>query len=521
VNKNNMAAIYAKFNRERLPKFQTATIINNDNNTIKVEKHALNVQANNHIYSIESNYKLLVKSYPNMNFAKCLLKDNKIIMDYIEGNSFESILLKAVFNKNKNTFYDLLNEYKKFLFSFSANKDYPESIYKNKAFINIFGNTQLNDLEYMEIANLDVTFDNLIIDKDKRFNIIDYEWVFNFPIPILFIAYRAAITFYSKNGNYLKDFISRDELISYFVNSTLKNKFEILQFNFLKYVYGLNNYSLENYKKEVFLFNNDKLYNNSKMFESKLYIDIGEGFKEETSILAKADVYKKHLSVKFNLISYNNEFYSFRWDPIENNLCKVKIKSISFQLLNGKYERYDLKHVTNNGITDKEEWVIFYTFDPMFFIPIKKQIKLLHIEADWDFIPNYELEKRFLGIIKVLNKKIEGKNQEIKEKVIEIEAKNQEIKEKDIKIEGKNQEIKEKNKELKEKNLKIENTLQEIKLKNLEILSLSKKIEIKNQEIGDKTQQIKKLLNSKSWKITAPLRKLYLIVIKLKLKKGF
>ena len=47
--------------------------------------------------------------------------------------------------------------------------------------------------------NIDMSFDNIITDQtDNKYKIIDYEWVFPFPIPVKFVIYRAVVCFLYK-----------------------------------------------------------------------------------------------------------------------------------------------------------------------------------------------------------------------------------------------------------------------------------------------------------------------------------
>ena len=73
----------------------------------------------------------------------------------------------------------------------------------------IFGNTSpITKEKSLIITNLDMLFHNIII-KDNEAYCIDYEWIFEFPIPIEFLIYRMISTFYSKYNMYFSNKIDK------------------------------------------------------------------------------------------------------------------------------------------------------------------------------------------------------------------------------------------------------------------------------------------------------------------------
>ena len=61
---------YAKYNRERAPRFQISTIIYEEDGQMYAEKRPLSTQADEHIQSFEEKYQRLKGTYENIRFLR-------------------------------------------------------------------------------------------------------------------------------------------------------------------------------------------------------------------------------------------------------------------------------------------------------------------------------------------------------------------------------------------------------------------------------------------------------------------
>ena len=99
-----------------------------------------------------------------------------------------------------NGIVDKLIKIKEKLYKIKDEKNFSIS----RDFIEIFGNIDFKEeLEGITPANIDFIGSNLIVDKENQnfFNIIDYEWVFNFSVPINYIIYRMVLYYGNENTN--------------------------------------------------------------------------------------------------------------------------------------------------------------------------------------------------------------------------------------------------------------------------------------------------------------------------------
>ena len=113
---------------------------------------------------------------------------------------------------------------------------------------------------------------------------------------------------------------------------------------------------------------------------TRLYVDCGKGFVEETSISKDSGMYEEFINVEWDLSKFS-QIESLRWDPLEDKWCVVKLKSIIYQDKTGKKFDLDLASITNNGISRGEGWFFFETIDPWFFLPIQGKLESLSIRG--------------------------------------------------------------------------------------------------------------------------------------------
>jgi hypothetical protein len=119
----------------------------------------------------------------------------------------------------------------------------------------------------------------------QKIHIIDYEWIFEFPVPRDYILLRTAINAYAKYlNNNINSIISLEEIMAYFgISMDMFEKIINCERNFLIYVYGeesvpkdfetffqiYKGYLTEIYTPETLLRKNEKLLQ-SKAMDSEL-----------------------------------------------------------------------------------------------------------------------------------------------------------------------------------------------------------------------------------------------------------
>ncbi|MFA5324278.1 MAG: hypothetical protein WC373_16505 [Smithella sp.] len=232
-----MDAIYAKYSRYRLPEFQMATIIYREDGKLFSKKTALTPKAQEHVRQIYDNFCTLKESWGHVKIADAKIKDEEIFFEYINGESFNSKLLQSVLKRDKEEFLNLLRKYTQFINGLDSFK--VDHFKACDEFLGIFKQSvELRDVTCLRITNIDLVFDNIFLLGKNEYAIIDYEWVFRFPVPTEYIIYRS-VMYFSRYREYLQNFIDIDEIFDYLQID--KQKVEIfgqMENSFMEHVAG-------------------------------------------------------------------------------------------------------------------------------------------------------------------------------------------------------------------------------------------------------------------------------------------
>ena len=227
--------IFSKINDKYIPEYQLSTKIIKVDNNIVVRKYALSNKSIKHLNNIFQSYSMLCQIYgDSVNICPVKQKQDFIEFEYIDSSyAYTKLFLDAVSNKDINKFFKIFDDYLALVFS--KNNEYID-FYITEEYENLFGKLddkiiESNSLKSLQFTPFDMTVNNLLV-KDNHIYFIDYEWFFNFPIPVdLFYYHLIYIINIVCN---LKDFIELENLYNRFkpnINFNIVN--EIYQ-NFFK-----------------------------------------------------------------------------------------------------------------------------------------------------------------------------------------------------------------------------------------------------------------------------------------------
>lgn len=191
-----MKILYCRGNYTRKLQHRIGTMIYQENDSLYVRKYILDEQAKNHLLSILPKEQLIAKNFPKILLNKMVKKDNIFIdFEYLNFPSLELLIEKALIKKEFEKTKDYIIILKKLITNLKTINENP---YKNKEFIKIFDSNNkyqsTRKIECSVITILDLNFDNLLLDeKENKIYLIDYEWVYNFPIPKDFLFFRSVL----------------------------------------------------------------------------------------------------------------------------------------------------------------------------------------------------------------------------------------------------------------------------------------------------------------------------------------
>lgn len=476
--------IYTKYSVERSDNFKIVTsIVKNENGSMQVEKKAAHYKAQSHVESLSEKYKDLKEYYQDSVIEPvfCEMADGQAIFPYIEGENLESKLDKYVDEKDYKGILSEIENYKKMI------TDNVEIVpfHICDEFIGVFGaNYPEEGINAFKVSDIDLIFSNIIISRDK-WKVIDYEWTFNFAVPVEFIVYRA-IKFYAEI-NAKRKFLTDNNIYSFLgISEKERELYNKMDDAFQSYVYGQHMPTWRLYEsisgKNAYLQDIiSKNIDEECMNEIQVFYDYGEGYSEDNSYRIFNDSDTKNEVV----INVEKGVTGIRVDP-GIDYCVVKI----YEAAGNDGGLYNLD-ISSNGVDLEDNCIVFLTKDPQIYIQnVKEDTNSIYIK--------YEVQILQQNFVYSMGKSIKGYQDTIKK----IEAERQEV---DRRQSGTI-------KHLRERLQNFENELEQIRN---EKVKLDLELQVCHAEADVITVQRDALLKSSSWKITKPYRVMAKIIKKI------
>lgn len=241
--------IYVKYNSLRAPEYRITTEIHEDENRKWVVKRPGSDAAKAHLYRIASNRELLEqRTYKNISVLDATVKGEQLWFPFVAGKTFAETITYS--KGDEESFCQCVNQALDRIFDV---REECRCIFKpTDALIACFGEIYPEEgVPAICPANLDSLFSNFIEADGKLIN-LDYEWVFDFPIPVDFLKYRSIRYFYNERQNSMFDGISRDTVLNWFgYDQKKQDLFWSMESHFHQRVYGENwkYLYLDRYKK--------------------------------------------------------------------------------------------------------------------------------------------------------------------------------------------------------------------------------------------------------------------------------
>lgn len=180
---------YAKCSVERKEEYRIITRILEEGGQKSVEKIAVSEKAGNHVERMAD----FAKNSPYTTENVCLVpcekaEDGKVRFSYISGQRLDKVIDEAVKQENWDTVWEKVALLKDII----MNVKETESFQASDAFKEMFGDVPvLEGYEAARNVSLDMVSANIVL-SDKIY-ILDYEWTFDFAVPLKFILYRSIL----------------------------------------------------------------------------------------------------------------------------------------------------------------------------------------------------------------------------------------------------------------------------------------------------------------------------------------
>ena len=233
--------LYAKASVERKPEYRQQTLILQDGEDLKARKIPIGEAAKEHIRSYKKNYETLTKALKkdaSVSFVPCT-ENGEGSVDFPFCHA--ATLTDKLTDRNPEEYIRIVQQFIDALTKSFGTVPFTD----NDGFKAFYGDIRLpENLEALTVINADMNFDNVFCNEDGTYTIIDYEWIFDFPVPLIYLIYRSLLLD-PAYGQFIDE--EKQKVLDHFgITEALREQFDHMELAFLR------NISPEEYKLDYF-----------------------------------------------------------------------------------------------------------------------------------------------------------------------------------------------------------------------------------------------------------------------------
>lgn len=284
--------LFTKYSNDRNEKFAIRTqIMYDENHQKQVRKSPITAAAAEHVRKISYWEKALndIYSGTGLSMNVCHGEENGVVFEFLEGITLENELDRYLEMQDLEGLLDRAGEF----FNILRNVRNQKGFVKTEKFTQVFGEVELpQNLMCAPVTDIDMVFGNVMIINGAM-QLIDYEWTFDFPIPVNFVIYRA-IHYYIHLGNARPQLLSMDlygrfgieqkEIEQYEKMEQCFQKYIIRDFTPLRLLYDRISPGCVSVTEAVSAYTNKMGRGNLQVFW-----DLGDGFSEKNSVKLRTE----------------------------------------------------------------------------------------------------------------------------------------------------------------------------------------------------------------------------------------
>ncbi len=191
--------LYAKMSTDRDRHFSIATTIEEQNGEKVVVKQPMTNEAKRHLQNMQNKQ----KDYGSWSSLGIKAKGDAVVTPFLQEKSLGQQAKQAIYEHNVEKVKNLISTVSMLCEKESAATGNRHIVSREMSgrerteFAQVFGTSQIcPELPCIAPANIDLILDN-IFEKDGKYRVIDCEWIFDFPVPVAFIIWRAINELYS------------------------------------------------------------------------------------------------------------------------------------------------------------------------------------------------------------------------------------------------------------------------------------------------------------------------------------
>lgn len=321
-NQDPEEILYVKLNQGRKEKFRLLTRIVRENGEVRAEKEAMVPQAEEFVEKLE---KLGTESTGSDKYRNlpCKAENGKIAYPLLTGKTLHQEIAELA---HKGEIEEIKTLLKKFYQEFFGARKVMD--YRTGEFCEVFGDYPgRSDYECVCPANVDLICSNIFMGENGN-QIIDYEWMFDFPVPVNFIMWRLIHELYTHISE-LPQLCHEDEMMAEFeIGYTDYEIFMKWTMHFVYEYVGCDTLMpFEQKRMPVSVTDIINCEKEKHQMHSKVYYDLGGGFCEEHTLHVEGKLTGSRFRVEFDLSGIEG-VQNIRWNPANGHFLKVKVERL-------------------------------------------------------------------------------------------------------------------------------------------------------------------------------------------------
>lgn len=229
--------IYTKYSTDRDKNFAIRTDrLRLDNGEEIINKVALCDEGISHLeHMVNMSKKLQYRFSEEIKVSTSTIDGRVLTNEFVEGKSFYSLFEDVLKDKDSEAVMKMLNSYRDKIY-YSTTSD--SRFHTTEEFEEVFGSfSNLDDMNLVssDVTDIDMILENIIVSSDGTWQLIDYEWTFDFPIPREYVLYRTLVYLY--NSSKISYMIKWNRALSWAGISEEQEKiYKRMEKNFQRYI---------------------------------------------------------------------------------------------------------------------------------------------------------------------------------------------------------------------------------------------------------------------------------------------
>lgn len=377
--------IYTKYSDERSPKFSLYTEIwENENGKRMVRKVPECKEGWGHLKHIRDCHDHLEKLYADKNIGinSCRLTEEGLELAYLTGNTYESMIDQVLEEEGTGAAVEKLKAFMQLVIAEDKQNDF----YVTDEFEHVFGKTEFLDAQKsLPVTNIDMIMSNMLL-VGEQYHLIDYEWTFDFPIPVKYVIYR--IIHYYIECNVIRESLRNENLYEeYEISKEEQKQFAKMEWHFQRYIEG-ERVPIRDMHKDIspgafpvqYLVAKQAEIHNHQMLQ--VYFSYGEGFEEKNSSYYRMQ--DGHIDLWIEVPAAVTDI---RIDPgTKAGICTIKC-------LTELEDQNAVIPYSTSGYPLQDNQILFEDTDPNFAIRSNSAIRKLHIILTMEYVSDQLLEQ--------------------------------------------------------------------------------------------------------------------------------